>query len=933
MSNVQFVDEETATESVRVQVTIAKLGVETDSSQQAAIPHELRIGVAMSGAIALVLYEAGVAHEIVRFAQALDNAQGSYFDALTTAEIRPVVDILAGASAGGINSVLMASCLASGQPFDRFRNPWIKSASVDTLRYKFGQSPQSLLNPQKLLDDILPTLRVNSEIAAKRQPYERPDLDVRLCRTDIMGHSERMRDAMGQDIYVESKWNTVCFRGNHFADPNPAQISALLGAAQATSAFPVVFPPVVADDTGARTLYTDGGLWDNQPIDHAVAAVRDKPAIGVTDRCIIFSEPEPQTAATPTQPVNPDLFAILGQLPFMGVKGNMWPSLCSILDFNRRSQGYQALVKELGENSMEGVSIIARNLWEESQQQFADVSGGSVLKAPLSVLNEVRLATVLFEGDAALYSRWQYVLSIASSEISTQMQTAVIRCLDKLHDADLKRREWRRRIDAINEQLRDPKSGASTDPATPIRKAELYSLLSVVNAQLAQVDESVLQAYTQGSAKTRLRIAAEKMLGALEGASQSSSPVQISPILDNWIASVPVIDATEASVPTQIGDALEMHNMSSAEHQVSAAINQELAAKSVYQPDDIDVLRYVIADMSDLIGKKKIDLIRVSPEDAKSNYTLTGMNLDPYATAASQKLAGEGLGHLTGFLQERWRRNDYVWGRLDASEVLLRTLRKYVNADKCASFDAQVESWIETSRTEILRDEAAYFLNTDNRRQIEKFVKETDYGASDSTCDRSEANRRLIGYGQETIVDADQPQLTDNIHYLVSQAAKLLAGKPFVPTSALSMLERLARFVSVIVWLLCKLFPWPVAGQTAPSSRSLTRQVVLLLVGVVAGGIGGWLISSHEFLPKNQPTVQSWGKHLIEIVVLLFAGCLLGSRVVYGVIAAILVIFAVVESFARFSSVMQWQTLTIAVIGAFILVLTLLPLINKRYRL
>lgn len=42
---------------------------------------------------------------------------------------------------------------------------------------------------------------------------------------------------------------------------------------------------------------------------------------------------------------------------------------------------------------------------------------------------------------------------------------------------------------------------------------------------------------------------------------------------------------------------------------------------------------------------------------------------------APGKLQGVGLHHFGGFTEAAWRENDYLWGRLDGAELILRTLR------------------------------------------------------------------------------------------------------------------------------------------------------------------------------------------------------------------------------------------------------------------
>jgi patatin-related protein len=63
-----------------------------------------------------------------------------------------------------------------------------------------------------------------------------------------------------------------------------------------------------------------------------------------------------------------------------------------------------------------------------------------------------------------------------------------------------------------------------------------------------------------------------------------------------------------------------------------------------------------------------VDVIRVSPEDAPS---LIDEATDP---EKRKKLAGTAYFNFGAFLDERWRRNDIMWGRLDGAERLIKAL-------------------------------------------------------------------------------------------------------------------------------------------------------------------------------------------------------------------------------------------------------------------
>jgi patatin-related protein len=61
------------------------------------------------------------------------------------------------------------------------------------------------------------------------------------------------------------------------------------------------------------------------------------------------------------------------------------------------------------------------------------------------------------------------------------------------------------------------------------------------------------------------------------------------------------------------------------------------------------------------------DVIRVSPQDATRL-------VDPEKGDNRRKLAGTTLFHFGAFLEEKWRRNDMLWGRLDGAERLIVSL-------------------------------------------------------------------------------------------------------------------------------------------------------------------------------------------------------------------------------------------------------------------
>ena len=110
---------------------------------------ELRIALVCYGGISLAVYMHGITKEVWRLAKASrafhtgeapgNGSQGVYHELLrriaehAEIDLRILVDIMAGASAGGINAIFLAHAIAGGRPLDPLTDLWLDSADVDRL--------------------------------------------------------------------------------------------------------------------------------------------------------------------------------------------------------------------------------------------------------------------------------------------------------------------------------------------------------------------------------------------------------------------------------------------------------------------------------------------------------------------------------------------------------------------------------------------------------------------------------------------------------------------------------------------------------------------------------------------------------------------------------------------------------------------------------
>ena len=109
---------------------------------------ELRLALVCYGGVSLAVYMHGITKEIWRLAKASQSVHSSagkapsngVYDILLRSvcreagiELRVLVDILAGASAGGINAVFLGHAIASGATLDPLTELWLDGADVDAL--------------------------------------------------------------------------------------------------------------------------------------------------------------------------------------------------------------------------------------------------------------------------------------------------------------------------------------------------------------------------------------------------------------------------------------------------------------------------------------------------------------------------------------------------------------------------------------------------------------------------------------------------------------------------------------------------------------------------------------------------------------------------------------------------------------------------------
>jgi patatin-related protein len=269
---------------------------------------ELRLALVCYGGISLAVYMHGVTKEIWRLIRAsraeLDNAPPSsgseaiyrtLLQAVGTSggtRLRVMTDIVAGASAGGINGIFLSRAIATGESLDPLTDLWLDRADVTVLldpdarpfsRFsKFWAVPIAWLASRAPKNTIDTTVErsARAEVRAKLSQFVRArwfappfggevfsgllldafeamaagpkgpplvpsgqPIDLMVTVTDFSGHAEVMR--LNSPVEVEETEHRLIFSFRHApgAVDHLGDHIGLTFAARATASFPGAFPP------------------------------------------------------------------------------------------------------------------------------------------------------------------------------------------------------------------------------------------------------------------------------------------------------------------------------------------------------------------------------------------------------------------------------------------------------------------------------------------------------------------------------------------------------------------------------------------------------------------------------------------------------------------------------------------------------------------
>ncbi|MCW2525939.1 MAG: hypothetical protein JWM76_799 [Pseudonocardiales bacterium] len=679
---------------------------------------------------------------------ALSGSQQQFFDVLANrAEAgRPlsvVIDIISGTSAGGINGVCLAKALAHNLSQDPLTKVWMERADIGKLAHrglpgvKGAIASAVILLPwmirkrwSPLHGDLMSQWLVEALDAMDAAPIPgtrdtlippNHDLDLFVTATDLHGYQRIVPSPDGgPGEHDRTNRKVFHFQTTAAVDPDrfgPADNSGLAFAARCTSSFPGAFAPnnlehfskitkrhshtpfdrdgfiaehlaeyQLSGESAMTTHFADGGLLNNSPFDHVIAAVSAKNAQSQVDRRIIHIDPDPG----PGSPIaDPDRVAPAEWTPSW--VGGLRSSLSV-----RSSQSRVAdLLKVQSLNNTIGqVGRIATNLddtvyeylqevaathqssipsWDvaadwadDVHQKVAEVAGSwnvqTYQRLKVSIIGQMMandLADALgypsevqqFDFMSCVFAAWFDGDPFWTTTLTPEDLTAFLNASDMPY----KERRLRFLIAGV--------SGLYSRPEFDGSKAQ--SLNELKAAGWGVLDELIT--FRGDTARTIGEGAEFLDAKHLAGPGIYENPTKF--VDDHKVELAELIKAYVAELATYRNDSAAALWKTFVE--LTIGWTPRTACDLLYRFLGFplwDALTYPVIALSELPQLSPIQLQRFSPRDSDL------LQLKDKQGKPREKLQGTSVHHFGGFLNRAWRENDYLWGRLDATAFILEIL-------------------------------------------------------------------------------------------------------------------------------------------------------------------------------------------------------------------------------------------------------------------
>jgi patatin-related protein len=551
-------------------------------------------------------------------------------------------------------------------------------------------------------------------------------LELFVTVTDHYGYARHLPIA-DPEVVAESQHRHLLefsYRSDQPSDFTARENGALTLAARATSSLPVGFQPVhvgtfasilppgattpkdierffrgydLADAKPGWAHLVDGGVLDNKPFGPVLRAIKHRPAANEVDRYLLYLEPDPKpTEAAEKEPRAPrPIPALLGALSGLP---RSEPILDELHDLLERNEQVRAVRDTIEAN------------WDPVEQRVLELIG-DLGDAPAADDAELKGATERIHKVSVSLTELAYPMYVRlkiSSAIDSFARAACLVCdyTDASNQAFLVRavvREWARSRKLFQHESapteKQLKFVRDFDLAYGQRRLDfvtagvswLYRDLGKAGMPKRQDLDAIKERLYEAAAKLEWlssgRGFAEEVLG---GVRACFGEERLRDYLERHHFDTDAFVEDHARELDDLNEALRAFLAEELQGFTAGLYGDLLDLTSRWAPGEVtdkvrrdlfvrylgfpiwDALLYPLQAYTDVGERDAVRVARMSPLDS------TVLQPD----RPGPKVLGVQLGHAYAFFSRKARENDYLWGRLDGAERLVRLLLTRTTPDE-----------------------------------------------------------------------------------------------------------------------------------------------------------------------------------------------------------------------------------------------------------
>lgn len=576
------------------------------------------------------------------------------------------IDILSGASAGGINGALLSAAMVAGRRLhpDFVRERWLELGHLSKLLNDPGKAaPKALMDGDMFGRELLRAFRA---VCGEEGFGDEAESGKSLLSTAELPRAQRLKgdrarivpdldvtmtDAIGAELTFTDEWMLPLVAREHaprfrFREEDHYTAPVLAAAAHASASFPIAFEPLKVPEGAAtlaglsgQTYAIDGGLLDNAPIRAALDRIPFRRARHPVRRyaCYVNADPTQPAPRGDDGLAAPDVIDVLGYVLELPRTAPFAGQLYAVREAVKRPAVTRLVVKELL-----GMELTAL-------ERTAD--------ALLPAYRRRRTATSINElvGDPAAARLVREETDPDGAELPW------IPSADNVEPPAPGSWEWGIRpaqrilyllIDLLREGIGD--AGGEGGEALLSLRAELDERIARLEERNGQIRAGI-DRFGKEPPGMEARERASRALAAMKAALEDRE-AEIYALLQQ--TAVDLLESGEGGRAVFEPVFAPPEDEEGPPSDWLGLFFRRLLA--------IEVVRRALGEEAEIDTGQRLSFVQLTPA-APTPIFAQRPTAPPRPTEAKEKLTGLGLAHFAGFYRRAWRANDFMWGRLDAA--------------------------------------------------------------------------------------------------------------------------------------------------------------------------------------------------------------------------------------------------------------------------